>query len=395
MCKKIVTSEYVSYGHPDKMADQVSDALVDEILRKDANARTGIETLIKDNIVVLGGEVNSTADINYDDIVRKTFNKFNFPENHHLNPSEIKVVNLIGKQSIEIHQGVDKENGIVGAGDQGMMFGYASNETPTYMPLGHYLAKMICQYVASKTPLYGPDTKSQVTVEYDDETGVSQVKHILVSTMHQNDVETCREDIYTMIVNNEIGIPEDIFNKYFANDNYVIMINPCGEWRIGGPVSDCGVTGRKIVVDAYGGYCNVGGGAYSGKDHSKVDRSAAYMARYLAKNIVATGICNNAKVELSYAISVPEPTAINIELDINCHYQDSIIEWIKAWIDLTPNGINKRFNGSYPRYYETAHNGHYGYEVNENEELGKLYPWEKVDNTSDSLKFYLKSLNLD
>ncbi|MDY4523654.1 MAG: methionine adenosyltransferase domain-containing protein, partial [Treponema sp.] len=171
-----------------------------------------------------------------------------------------------------------------------------------------------------------------------------------------------------------------IFDNYIKNNNdLVIDVNPCGEWRTGGPVSDCGVTGRKIVVDAYGGYCNVGGGAFSGKDLTKVDRSAAYMCRYLAKNIVATGICNTAKVELSYMIGIPEPSAINIELDINNDKSDKIIEWIKSHIDLTPKGIIERFEGFYPRYYNTAKNGHYGYNVDGNKELETLYPWEKID----------------
>lgn len=379
MCKKTITSEYVSYGHPDKIADQISDAILDAYLEKDKNCRTGIEVMVKDNVVVLGGEVNSTATINYDEIVRNVFKNLPFSKEHHLAPNEIKIINLIGKQSTEIHNGVDKGKGIIGAGDQGFMVGYASNETYTYMPLGHYLAKKICQYIASLTPLYGPDTKSQVTVEYDKNNNAA-VKYILVSTMHQNNLNNCRNDIEKYIRNNEINLPKEIFNKYIKNNKELtIVVNPCGEWRIGGPVSDCGVTGRKIVVDAYGGYCNVGGGCQSSKDFSKVDRSAAYMCRYLAKNIVATGICNTAKVELSYAIGVPNPCAINIELDINNNKSDKIITWIKGNVDLTPHGIIERFEGFYPRYYNTAKNGHYGYNVNGNEELEKLYPWEKID----------------
>lgn len=379
MCKKTITSEYVSYGHPDKIADQISDAILDAYLEKDKNCRTGIEVMVKDNVVILGGEVNSTATINYDEIVRNVFKNLPFSKEHHLAPSEIKIINLIGKQSTEIHNGVDKGKGIIGAGDQGFMVGYASNETYTYMPLGHYLAKKICQYIASLTPLYGPDTKSQVTVEYDED-NTPRVKHILISTMHQNSLDNCRNDITKYIINNEINISQYIFDNYIKNNNdLVIDVNPCGEWRTGGPVSDCGVTGRKIVVDAYGGYCNVGGGAFSGKDLTKVDRSAAYMCRYLAKNIVATGICNTAKVELSYMIGIPEPSAINIELDINNDKSDKIIEWIKSHIDLTPKGIIERFEGFYPRYYNTAKNGHYGYNVDGNKELETLYPWEKID----------------
>lgn len=191
-----------------------------------------------------------------------------------------------------------------------------------------------------------------------------------------------------MIENNEIGLPNEIFVKYIFRKGIEILVNPCGEWRVGGPVSDCGVTGRKIIVDAYGGYCNAGGGCQSGKDYSKVDRSGAYMARYLAKNIVATGVCNNAKVELSYAISVPYPTAINVELDKNCEYQQQIIDWIRGWVDLTPSGIFMRFDGSYPRNLHLAKNGNYGYDVSKDEELAKLYPWEKLD-LADKLKLFL------
>lgn len=388
MCKKTITSEYVSYGHPDKIADQISDAILDAYLIKDKNCRTGVEVMVKDNVVVLGGEINSTATINYDKIVRNVFKTLPFNEMHHLSPSEIKIINLIGKQSTEIHNGVDKEKGIIGAGDQGFMVGYASNETNTYMPIGHYLAKKICQYIASLTPLYGPDAKSQVTVEYD-ENNKPKIKHILVSTMHQNNLDNCRNDVTKYIINNEINIPQYIFDNYIKNNNdLVIDVNPCGEWRIGGPVSDCGVTGRKIVVDAFGGYCNVGGGAYSGKDSTKVDRTAAYMCRYLAKNIVASGICNTAKVELSYMIGIPEPSALNIELDINNDKIDKIITWIKEWIDLTPKGIIERFNGFYPRYYNTSKNGHYGYNVDGNEELEILYPWEKIDIASSLRLLY-------
>lgn len=374
---KTITSEFVSYGHPDKIADLISDSILDSLLRQDPNTRAGIETLIKDNIVVLGGEIKTTANINYDETVRNVFNTVVFPKEHKLSPQDIKVINLLGKQSPEINKGVEKEDGVIGAGDQGMMYGFASNETDVYLPLGYYLAKKICQYVASQQPTC-PDAKAQVTVEYDDE-GKAIVKHILVSTMHLNKLEVLRKEITQAISENYINIPQTLFDKYLRGGGYEVLVNPCGEWRTGGSVADCGVTGRKIVVDAYGGYCNVGGGAYSGKDASKVDRSAAYLARYIAKNIVAAGISNTAKVELSYAISVPQPTAINIELDVNKDKQEKITNWIKDNLDLTPNGIIKLFNGSYPRYFYTTLTGCYGQEVNGNEELEVLYPWEKTD----------------
>ena len=390
MCVKTITSECVSYGHPDKIADQISDAILDAYLKVDKNVRTGIEVMVKDNIVVLGGEVNSNASINYDEVVRNVFKDLKFPSDHHLSPSEIKIINLIGKQSTEIHNGVDKENGVIGAGDQGFMVGFATNETMAYMPLGHYVAKKICTYIADLAPTYGPDVKSQVTVEYD---GVSpKITHILVSTMHQSTLYSLRNFIEKSILNNSIRLETRIFEKYIRdNKDLVIDVNPCGEWHIGGPVSDCGVTGRKIVVDAYGGYCEVGGGAFSGKDHTKVDRSAAYMARYLAKNIVASGICNIAKVTLAYMIGVPKPTSIDIELDINNDKVDMIKTFISANIDLTPNGIIERFDkkyGNYSRYYNTARNGHYGHYINDIDSE-KLYPWEKID-FANNLKLLLR-----
>lgn len=378
MCKRTIASEYVSFGHPDKIADQISDAILDEFLKKDRNVRAGIEVMVKDNIVVLGGEINSTISVDYDSIVKSVYNRLNFPKNHHLSSDEIKVINLIGKQSTEIHNGVDKSETEIGAGDQGFCVGFASDETEIYMPLGYYIAKKICNYVA-KMEECGPDTKSQVIVDYNDETQEVRISSILVSTMHQNNLNDLREQIKKVINENKMHVSETIYKKYIKDKNIKIDINPCGEWRIGGPVSDCGVTGRKIVVDQFGGYCNVGGGAFSGKDSTKVDRSAAYMARYIAKNIVASGIAHTAKVELSYMIGVSEPCGLNIELDTNCETVDKIKEWLYKNIDMTPYGIIKRFDGFYPRYYNTAMMGHYGYIVDGDDMLETLFPWEKLD----------------
>ena len=257
---KLVTSEFVSYGHPDKIADQIADAILDAYLAVDKNVRTGIEVMVKDNIVVLGGEINSTATINYDTVVRSVFKNLNFPLNHHLTPSEIKIINLIGKQSEEIHSGVDKVDE-VSAGDQGFMVGYATNETSVYMPLGHYIAKKICNYVANCSQL-GPDTKSQVIIEYDKNNKAISIHSILVSTMHQCSLEVCRERVTNAIMNNLVGLDKDIYEKFIKDKNVKIDVNPCGSWQIGGPISDCGITGRKLVVDSYGGYCNIGGGAF-------------------------------------------------------------------------------------------------------------------------------------
>lgn len=391
MCKKTIASEFVSFGHPDKIADQISDAILDELLKQDAHTRAGIECLVKDNVVVLGGEIHTSAIIDYEAIVRDVFSNLPFPSNHHLSPSEIKIINLIGQQSKEIHNGVDKSEEIIGAGDQGFVVGFASNETDVFMPLGHHIAKVICNYVSTQTNKlwgWGPDTKSQVLVDYDT-SGEATVTSILVSTMHQGNLESVRNEIKEDILSNKIGLSDYLYETYIKNNETLkIDVNPCGEWKTGGPVSDCGVTGRKIVVDQFGGYCNVGGGNIGGKDLTKIDRSAAYMSRYIAKNIVAAGLAKTAKVELSYMIGVPEPSSINIELTSsnamfnknNLEFMaEKIKDWVKANVDLTPYGIMKRFKGSLPRYYHISKNGHYGYSVDNDYSLSEIYPWEKLD----------------
>lgn len=373
--RKIIASEYVSKGHPDKMADQVSDAILDECLRQDPNTRAGIEVLIKDNTIVLGGEVTTNANVDYDGIAKDVIDSLHFPESHDLRRENIKVVNLIGKQSQEISSGVDQSEDVIGAGDQGFCVGFASNETDVFMPLGIYLAKKICTYVASRSDLtLGPDTKTQVIVEYDEGGNAVCLKSILVSTMHQNQLEDVREQVAAFILTNAMGAEESLFDRYIKGKADIICVNPCGAWHIGGPVSDCGVTGRKIVVDQFGGYANVGGGNLHGKDMTKVDRSAAYMARYIAKNIVAAGLAATAKVELSYMIGVPEPSSINIELTKPHVDAEKLKAWLKEHVSCTPKAIIERFEGTRPKYYNTAINGHYG--VNDNDER---YPWERLD----------------
>ena len=389
--KRTVVCEYVGFGHPDAVADQVSDALLDEFLKQDPNTRAGIEVMVKDNVVVLGGEVKSQGKIDYDSTVRKVFDSLPYPTNHHLSADEIKVINLIGKQSPEISRGVDKEDGTVAAGDQGFVVAMASNETEDYMPLGMHIAKKICQYVASQTALgFGPDCKSQVITVYD-EKGHAYIDSILVSTMHQGDLDADRKTVERMIRHNRMGFSDYVLTKYFLCTAHKpkIIVNPNGEWRIGGSVSDCGVTGRKIVVNQFGGYSAVGGGNLNGKDMSKIDRSAAYMCRYLAKNIVAAGISDTAKVELSYMIGVPQPSSINIELNRNQDRTNDIIQWIKGHVDLNPSGIIKRFEGGFPRYYNTALHGHYGKtdEEMKDKQTAGLYPWEKTDLTESLFHF--------
>ena len=389
--KRTVVCEYVGFGHPDAVADQISDALLDKFLKQDPNTRAGIEVMVKDNIVVLGGEVKSKGKIDYDSTVRKVFDSLPYPTNHHLSADDIKVINLIGNQSPEISKGVDKENGTVAAGDQGFVVAMATNETEDYMPLGMHIAKKICQYVASQTALgFGPDCKSQVITIYD-EKGQAYIDSILVSTMHQGNLDADRKTIETMIRHNRMGFSDYVLTKYFLCTAHKpkIIINPNGEWRIGGSVSDCGITGRKIVVNQFGGYCSVGGGNIGGKDLSKIDRSAAYMCRYLAKNIVAAGISDTAKVELSYMIGVHQPSSINIELNRSQDLAGDIIQWIKDNVDLSPSGIIKRYDGGSPRYYNTALHGHYGKtdEEMKDAETAKLYPWEKTDLVGGLLHF--------
>ena len=385
--KKTVVCEYVGFGHPDAVADQVSDALLDEFLKQDPNTRAGIEVMVKDNMVVLGGEVKSKGKIDYDSTVRKVFNSLPYPGVCHGAADESKVRNLSCKESPEISRGVDKEDGTVAAGDQGFVVAMASNETEDYMPLGMHVAKKVCQYVASQTALgFGPDCKSQVITVYD-EKGHAYIDSILVSTMHQGDLEADKKAIERMIRLNRMGFSDYVLTKYFLCTPHMpkIIVNPNGEWRIGGSVSDCGMTGRKIVVNQFGGYCSVGGGTLGGKDLSKIDRSAAYMCRYLAKNIVAAGISDTAKVELSYMIGVPQPSSINIEMDRNQDRTDDIIQWIKDHVDLSPSGIIRRFDGGYPRNLHTARYGHYGKTDKEMEDkaIARIYPWERTDIAYD------------
>ena len=381
----------MSYGHPDKVADQISDALLDEYLAVDSCSRVGIETMIKDNIVVVGGEIKCDYNINVDHIIRNVLYNVNYPTSHKLDYNDIKIINLIGQQSHEISQGVDKndDDNTIGAGDQGFVVGYASNETKAYLPLGVYLARQICNGI-TKIDGLGPDAKTQVSVEYGGRKAV--VKSIVVSTMHSEElsVEEVRKLIREMIETNRVGndnvMDDETHLEYVKDKPIKYYLNENGVWNIGGSISDCGMTGRKIVVDNYGGYCNVGGGCFSGKDMSKIDRSGAYMARYLAKNIVDAGIAAEAKVTLSYVISKPEPYAIDVEL--NGEMNSKIVDlsnqvklFIEKNIDLTPNGIICRFfgkGGTRPIFYNTARNGHFGFNDNNQD-----YPWEKIDISSD------------
>lgn len=365
--KRLVTSESVSIGHPDKVADQISDAILDSYLEKDPDSKVAVETMVKDNCVVLGGEVSSIQTISYEDVIKDTIKQIGYINpDHGFYYNNITVINLIGKQSPEINSAVvktDKE--FLGAGDQGFMTGYATNETDNFMPIGVHISKKLVDYFY-KIDVLGPDIKSQITMEYSD--NKSRVHSILVSTMHSKiiSLDTVRELIKYSIKSNVVGLNEKIFNLIDSNTD--IIVNPAGSWNIGGPVSDCGVTGRKIVVDQYGPYNPVGGGAFSGKDPSKVDRSGSYLARYIAKNIVASGIADKCSVEISYIIGVENPSSLNINTFGKCN-DGELVKIIMEKFPLSPSNIIKHFNLKSPIYLESS-KSHFGNDI---------MPWEKLD----------------
>lgn len=371
----VFTSESVSEGHPDKIADQISDAILDAILTQDPNARVACETFVKTGMVLVGGEITTRAWVDVEDITRQVIKDIGY------NSSEMgfdwescAVLSAIGKQSADIAQGVDnKETQQLGAGDQGLMFGYASRETDVYMPAPIAYAHRLMQQQASLRkegvlPWLRPDAKCQLTLNYEDGMPVS-VDTIVFSTQHAAHInhadltEAVREEIIKPIMPEAWLTPK---TRYF--------INPTGRFVIGGPLGDCGLTGRKIIVDTYGGMARHGGGCFSGKDPSKVDRSAAYAARHVAKNIVAAGIADKCEIQVSYAIGIAAPTSIYVEtfgtgkLD-NAH----IIELINTHFDLTPQGIINYHDLLRPIYKQTATYGHYGREH---------LPWERLDKVT-------------
>lgn len=372
---RLITNESVSFGHPDKIADQISDAILDAILSVDKDAKVAVEAMVKDNCVILGGEVTAFATVDYNEIVREVVKiaGYNNPE-HGFYWKNLTIINFIGKQSREINDAVEL-NDEIGAGDQGFMTGYATNETDTYMPIGCYISKKIVDFVTIDYSGFGPDAKTQVTIEENDKKEI-RVHTILVSTMHDIDIslDDVRKFIKNSILNNNIELPENIFNLIDENTN--IVVNPAGSWHVGGPVSDCGVTGRKIVVDQYGPYCPVGGGAYSGKDGTKVDRSGSYLCRYIAKNIVAAGIARKCKVEIAYMIGVKEPASLNIDTFGDYINDEKLTNLVKTIFPLTPKQIINHFGLNQPIYFDLAHNGHYG---------RNHLPWEKLDMV-DKLK---------
>jgi S-adenosylmethionine synthetase len=373
------TSESVSAGHPDKMCDQISDAILDAIIAQDTNARVACETLVKTGMVVLAGEVTTTATIDYEQIVRKTVTDIGY------NSSEIgfdgascAVLNALGTQSPDIAMGVDRDDKeSQGAGDQGLMFGYASNETDVLMPApitySHLLVKRQAELLKSGgLSFLRPDAKSQVTFRYENNKPVA-IDAVVLSTQHEPiNMDDLREGVMEEII-------KPVLPAEWLDENTAYHINPTGNFVIGGPVGDCGLTGRKIIVDTYGGMARHGGGAFSGKDPSKVDRSAAYAGRYVAKNIVAAGLADRCEIQVSYAIGVAEPTSISIETFGTGTVSDEKIEAIvREVFDLRPYGILKMLDLLKPIYRQTAAYGHFG-----REDIG--LPWEVTDKV-DALK---------
>lgn len=378
------TSESVSEGHPDKMADQISDAILDAILQQDLHARVACETLVKTGAVILAGEISTSANIDLESIVRQTVNAIGY--NHSdlgFDGDTCAVINMLGKQSVEIAQGVDRvKPEDQGAGDQGLMFGYASNETDVLMPAPIEYAHRLMEKQAElrrsgQLPWLRPDAKAQVSLRYDVSTGLPiAVDALVLSTQHDPEVSQSQ---LTEAVMEEIIKP--VIPRQFLHADTRYHINPTGKFVIGGPVGDAGLTGRKIIVDTYGGMARHGGGAFSGKDPSKVDRSAAYAGRYVAKNIVAAGLADRCEVQVSYAIGVAEPTSISLNtFGTSKISHAAMIELIRQHFDLRPYGITHMLNLLQPMYQKTATYGHFG-----REGLDDAFTWEKTDK-AEALK---------
>ena len=374
---RLFTSEAVSIGHPDHVCDMISDRVLDECLKQDKNARVACETMAKDEFIIVSGEISTTANINIEQIAKDTVKRIGYEYTP-------RVINLISKQSPDIAQGVD----IGGAGDQGIMFGYANTETEEYTPLAitiaHELIKLATELRENGEFKYaGPDMKSQVTLEYVDGKA-TRIHTMLMSIQHK---EEFNEKEFKEFIKKEIM--DKIAKKHNMNTDFKVLINPTGKFVIGGPEGDAGLTGRKIIVDTYGGYAPHGGGAFSGKDPSKVDRSAAYMARYLAKNIVASGIAKECLIQLSYAIGIAEPISIYIDCKGTNLVQDAkIIETIYNNCDLSPSGIIEKLELLNPIYSETCNGGHFGRRYLDKENKIEC-TWEKLDSV-DIFKKLLK-----
>lgn len=374
--KHLFTSESVSEGHPDKIADQISDAILDAILEQDKKARVACETLVKTGMVFIAGEITTSAWVDVEDITRQTIRNIGY------NSSEIgfdwescAVMSAIGKQSPDIAQGVDKAEQVIGAGDQGLMFGYACRETDVLMPAPIFYAHHLMQRQAwcrkqGHLSWLRPDAKCQVTLVYVDNKPVA-VDAIVLSTQHAPEIN--HKDIIEAVIEEII---KPVLPKEWLTDKTRYLINPTGRFVIGGPLGDCGLTGRKIIVDTYGGMARHGGGCFSGKDPSKVDRSAAYSARYIAKNIVAADLATHCEIQLSYAIGIPEPVAINIETFGSGVIEDEeLAKIVKEVFELTPQGMIEQLNLLNVHYQPSAAYGHFGRE-------GDDFTWERTDKVT-------------
>lgn len=383
--RRLFTSESVTEGHPDKIADQVSDAILDEILKDDPNARVACETTVTTGMALISGEISTTTYVDIPKVVRETIKEIGYTRAKYGYDSQtMAVLTAIDEQSPDIAQGVDtaleyredaseEEIEATGAGDQGLMFGYATNETDTYMPLpiflSHQLAKRLSDVRKDEILNYlRPDGKVQVTVEYDEQDQPHRIDTIVVSTQHAEDIELAQihDDIKEHVI--YPTVPEALLDE-----NTKFYINPTGRFVIGGPQGDAGLTGRKIIVDTYGGYARHGGGCFSGKDPTKVDRSAAYAARYVAKNIVAAELADKCEVQLAYAIGVAEPVSISIDtFGTGKVKENELVEAVRQHFDLRPAGIIKMLDLKHPIYKQTAAYGHFG-------RTDVLLPWEKLD----------------
>jgi S-adenosylmethionine synthetase len=378
MSSYLFTSESVSEGHPDKVADQISDAVLDAILAQDRRSRVAAETLVKDNLVVLAGEITTGANVNFDEIARKTIKRIGYNDPAiGFDASTCTVLVAYGKQSQDIAQGVDEGKGLdleQGAGDQGLMFGYACDETPQLMPLPIYLSHRLVERQSEvrrdgRLPWLRPDAKSQVTIRYADGKP-DAIDTVVLSTQHAPGMkhEQIKEAVIEQII-------KPVLPKNYVKGKVNYLVNPTGSFEIGGPKGDCGVTGRKIIVDTYGGSAPHGGGAFSGKDPSKVDRSAAYAARYVAKNIVAAGLASKCLVQVSYAIGVARPTSVMVTTQGTGKVADEkLSELVQKHFDLRPKGIIQMLDLLRPIYEKTAAYGHFGREEPE-------FTWELTDKS--------------
>lgn len=376
MSQYLFTSESVSEGHPDKIADQISDAVLDEIIKQDPKARVACETYVKTGMALVGGEITTSAWVDIENLAREVICDIGYTSSEMgFDGRSCAVLNAIGKQSADINQGVDRENPLdQGAGDQGIMFGYATNETDVFMPAAityaHRLMERQAQVRKSgKLDWLRPDAKSQLTFKYEDNNIVG-IDAVVLSTQHAETIS--QKDLHEGVMEEIIKL---VLPAQWLSKDTKYFINPTGRFVIGGPMGDCGLTGRKIIVDTYGGAARHGGGAFSGKDPSKVDRSAAYAARYVAKNIVAAGLADRCEIQLSYAIGVAEPTSIMIEtFGTGKVANELLVNLVREFFDLRPYGLIKMLDLIQPIYRQTAAYGHFGREQ---------FPWEKIDRAAD------------